>query len=48
MAIGLTLGVVGALSISRLMQRLLFGIEPHDPVTLATVAHTRGACPHGA
>jgi putative ABC transport system permease protein len=35
--IGLTLGVVGALSISKLMQGLLFGVAPHDPVTLLGV-----------
>jgi predicted permease len=35
--IGLTLGVAGALSISKLMQGLLFGVAPHDPVTLIGV-----------
>ena len=35
--IGLALGVVGALSMSRLMQGLLFGVAPHDPVTLVGV-----------
>ena len=34
-AIGLAVGVVGALSLSRLMQGLLFGVAPHDPITLA-------------
>jgi predicted permease len=38
LAIGLALGVVGSLALSRLMQGLLFGVEPSDPVTLATVA----------
>jgi predicted permease len=37
-AIGLAVGVVGALSLTRLMQGLLFGVPPHDPVTLAIVA----------
>ncbi|HEV7991696.1 MAG TPA: ABC transporter permease [Gemmatimonadaceae bacterium] len=36
--IGLALGVVGALSLTRLMQGLLFGVPPHDPVTLIIVA----------
>ncbi len=36
--LGLTIGVIGALSLSRLMQGLLFGVQPHDPVTLAGVS----------
>ncbi|MBR9988493.1 MAG: ABC transporter permease [Gemmatimonadetes bacterium] len=36
--IGLVIGAVGALSLSGLMRGLLFGVEPHDPVTLGTVA----------
>ena len=35
--IGLALGVVGALSLSRLLRGLLFGVAPHDPVTLVGV-----------
>lgn len=35
---GLGLGVVGALLLSRLIRGLLFGVAPHDPVTLAVVA----------
>jgi predicted permease len=38
LGLGLTLGVVGALLLSRLIQGLLFGVPPHDPVTLAIVA----------
>jgi putative ABC transport system permease protein len=38
LALGLTLGVIGALFLSRLIQGLLFGVAPHDPVTLAAVA----------
>jgi predicted permease len=37
-AIGLVVGVTGALLASRLMQGLLFGVPPHDPVTLGAVA----------
>lgn len=36
--IGLAVGVAGALSLTRLMQGLLFGVSPHDPVTLTIVA----------
>ncbi len=35
---GVAIGIVAALSLARLMAGLLFGIEPHDPVTLAGVA----------
>lgn len=35
--IGLTLGVIGALSVSRLMRGLLFGVAPYDPLTLLGV-----------
>ena len=47
--IGLVIGVVGALSLSRLMQGLLFGVGAHDPITLAIVAFVMaivgiGAC----
>jgi ABC-type antimicrobial peptide transport system permease subunit len=34
---GLALGVLAALLAARLMQRLLFGITPHDPLTIAGV-----------
>jgi ABC-type antimicrobial peptide transport system permease subunit len=36
--IGLAVGVAGAVSLTRLMQGLLFGVSPHDPVTLTIVA----------
>jgi ABC-type antimicrobial peptide transport system permease subunit len=36
--LGLIIGVIGALSLSRVMQGLLFGVQPHDPVTLAGVS----------
>ena len=38
LAIGLALGVVGAFLTTRVIRGLLFGVEPHDPVTLAGVA----------
>ena len=38
LAVGLVLGVGGAVAASRLIQGLLFGVAPHDPVTLVTVA----------
>ena len=38
LAIGLALGVGGAVLASRLIRGLLFGIAPHDPVTLVGVA----------
>ena len=47
-ALGLTLGVVGALLLSRLIQGLLFGVAPNDPVTLAGVAVLMAAVGVGA
>jgi len=38
LVIGLALGVGGALVGTRLMRGLLFGVPPHDPVTMAIVA----------
>jgi len=37
-AIGLVLGVIGSLLLSKLVQGLLFGVESKDPATLAVVA----------
>lgn len=37
LAIGLVLGTVGSLLATRLVQGLLFGVEPHDPITIITV-----------
>jgi predicted permease len=45
---GLVLGVLGALVVTRLMQGLLFGVAPHDPVTLAGVALVMAAVGTGA
>jgi predicted permease len=36
--IGLAFGVAGALSLTRLIQGLLFGVPPYDPVTLTLVS----------
>jgi putative ABC transport system permease protein len=36
--VGLALGVSGAVLGTRLIRGLLFGVSPHDPVTLAGVA----------
>jgi predicted permease len=38
LAVGLVLGVAGALVATRLIRGLLFGVAPHDPVTLVGVA----------
>jgi ABC-type antimicrobial peptide transport system permease subunit len=38
LGIGLVLGVIGSLLATRLIQGLLFGVTPTDPVTLAGVA----------
>ncbi len=46
--LGLTLGVVGSLAMSRLIQGLLFGVEPYDPATLVAVAATMMAIGVGA
>jgi ABC-type antimicrobial peptide transport system permease subunit len=37
LAAGLAVGVVGALIAARLLRGLLFGVAPHDPVTLVGV-----------
>jgi ABC-type antimicrobial peptide transport system permease subunit len=38
LATGLVVGVIGSLLATRLIQGLLFGVAPNDPVTLAGVA----------
>lgn len=37
LAAGITLGVAGAVIVSRLIRGLLFGVAPYDPLTLAAV-----------
>jgi ABC-type antimicrobial peptide transport system permease subunit len=36
--IGVAAGVAGALSLTRLLQRLLFGVASNDPVTFAAAS----------
>ena len=38
LAVGLTVGVGGAVAVTRLMGSLLFGIGPADPLTLSLMA----------
>jgi predicted permease len=48
LAAGLVLGVAGAVMASRLIRGLLFGVAPHDPLTLVGVALTMAAVGIGA
>jgi ABC-type antimicrobial peptide transport system permease subunit len=48
LASGLALGAIGALLTSRLLQGLLFGVAPHDPVTLFGVIFILAAVGIGA
>jgi ABC-type antimicrobial peptide transport system permease subunit len=38
LAFGLVLGVAGAFFAARVIQGLLFGVAPHDPITFVGVA----------
>lgn len=42
LGIGLVLGIAGALFATRIIRGLLFGVAPHDPVTLILVALVMG------
>ncbi len=48
LGVGLVLGVAGAFFAARVIRGLLFGIAPHDPVTLVGVALMMGAIGIGA
>lgn len=43
LGLGLLLGVVGSLAVSRLIAGLLYNVPPHDPVTLVVVAAAMAA-----
>jgi len=43
LALGLTIGVAGALGAARVIQGLLFGVRPNDPITMIGVAVTMAA-----
>ena len=43
LAIGLVIGAVGALAASRVLEGLLFGVAPRDPLTLVVVSLIMGA-----
>ena len=48
LAIGLTLGLAGALALSRVLRGVLFDITPSDPVTFATITVVLAAVSIGA
>jgi putative ABC transport system permease protein len=35
--IGIALGLIGALGLTRLMTTMLFGVEPNDPATFVSI-----------
>jgi ABC-type antimicrobial peptide transport system permease subunit len=41
-ALGMATGVVGSLLLSGLIEKMLFGVRPHDPLTLVGVAVLMG------
>jgi putative ABC transport system permease protein len=41
-AVGLGLGLVGALGVTRLLQSMLFGVSPFDPLSFAAVTLVLG------
>jgi ABC-type antimicrobial peptide transport system permease subunit len=38
--LGIAIGAAGALAASRALEKLVFGVKPYDPLTLAVVATT--------
>ncbi|HWC19363.1 MAG TPA: FtsX-like permease family protein, partial [Terriglobales bacterium] len=42
-ALGIAIGLVAALALTRLMQSMLFGVKPTDPITFACVALILGS-----
>ena len=38
LGVGLVLGIAGAMFVARLIEGLLFGVAPHDPITMMSVA----------
>jgi len=36
-ALGVAVGLAGALALARLMESVLYGVPPHDPLTFASV-----------
>jgi putative ABC transport system permease protein len=42
-AAGLTMGIVGAIAAGRLLTGLLYGVQPHDPLTLSLAAVVLGS-----
>jgi ABC-type antimicrobial peptide transport system permease subunit len=48
LAAGLVLGIAGAFFAVRMIQGLLFGVTPHDPVTFLAVAGLMAAIGIGA
>ncbi len=43
LALGMTAGMAAALAVCKLMEKMLFGISPRDPVTFAVVVAVLGA-----
>jgi len=43
LVVGVAIGIVGSLVASRALQKLLFGITPHDPTTIGVVAFVLAA-----
>jgi ABC-type antimicrobial peptide transport system permease subunit len=48
LAVGLVVGVAGAFFSARIIEGLLFGVEPHDPMTFIGVAVLMAAIGIGA